>query len=57
MKIGDLVESAQHPVRGIVVAVSDWPYDMNSSRAKVAWFDGDRSLEYQRMLRVVSYAK
>jgi len=56
MKVGDMVESPHHTIRGIVVEVGDNPGDPynNGPAARIKWFDGDDSFEWANSLRVIS---
>jgi len=56
MKVGDLVDSPHHYIRGIIVEVGDGdddPYN-NGPAVRVKWFDGDDSIEWAKVLRVIS---
>ncbi len=58
MKIGDMVESRHHLIRGIVVEVereggNNRDYN-NGPAVRVKWFDGDDSIEWANVLRVIS---
>ena len=55
MKVGDMVESPHHLIRGIVVEVESEHRTYNSGPAvRVKWFDGDDSFEWANVLRLVS---
>ena len=57
MKVGDMVESPHHLIRGIVVEVGgDSPGDPynNGPACRVKWFDGDDSFEWVKFLRLIS---
>ena len=54
MKVGDMVESPHHTIRGIVVEVGDVDEHYNESPVRVKWFDGDDSLEWADIMMVIS---
>ena len=56
MKVGDLVDSPHHLIRGIVVEVGDSDHSTynNGPAVRVKWFDGDDSFEWANTLRVIS---
>ena len=55
MKVGDMVESPHHLIRGIVVEVEsdEGKYDSGPA-ARIKWFDGDESFEWAKVLTVIS---
>ena len=58
VKVGDMVESPHHTIRGIVVEVereggNNRDYN-NGPAVRVKWFDGDDSIEWANVLRVIS---
>ena len=59
MKVGDMVESPHHTIRGIVVeAEGSEDNRYNSGPAvRVKWFDGDDSFEWANTLRVISESR
>ena len=54
MKVGDMVASPHHAIRGIVVEVGDMEERYNDQTVRVKWFDGDDSFEWANTLRVIS---
>jgi hypothetical protein len=58
MKVGDLVDSPHHTIRGIVVEVGDAAataeHYNNGPAVRVKWFDGDDSIEWAKVLVVIS---
>jgi hypothetical protein len=54
MKVGDLVESPHHTIRGIAVEVGHHDHEANGPAARIKWFDGDESFEWVKFLKVVS---
>ena len=55
MKVGDMVGSSHHTIRGIVVEVESDHRTYNSGPAvRIIWFNGDRSLEWAKALEVIS---
>jgi hypothetical protein len=54
MKVGDLVESPHHLIRGIVVEVGSHPDAHNGPACRVKWLDGDESIEWIKFLRLLS---
>jgi len=54
MKVGDLVESPHHFIRGIVVEVGNEPDTDRGLAVRVKWFDGDDSIEWVKFLRRLS---
>ena len=56
MKVGDLVESRHHVIRGIVVETGPRcdDADQDEQAVRVKWFDGDESFEWVRFLRLIS---
>ena len=55
MKVGDMVESPHHTIRGIVVEVESDEGDFDTGpAARIKWFDGDDSFEWANTLRVIS---
>ena len=59
MKVGDMVESPHHTIRGIVVeAEGSEDNRYNSGPAvRVKWFDGDDSFEWAKVLTVISESR
>ncbi len=53
MKVGDMVESPHHTIRGIVVETGSHQV-VDEQAARVKWFDGDESFEWVRFLRLIS---
>ena len=58
MKVGDMVESPHHTIRGIVVEVEsdEGRYDTGPA-ARIKWFDGDESFEWVKFLRLISESR
>ncbi len=60
MKVGDLVASPYHTIRGIVVEAGGdspgEPYN-NGHACRVKWFDGDESFEWAKFLRLISESR
>ena len=54
MKVGDMVGSPHHLIRGIIVEVGDGSDYNNGPAVRVKWFDGDDSIEWAEYLRVIS---
>ena len=56
MKVGDLVDSPHHLIRGIVVEAEGSEDNRYKSgpAVRVKWFDGDDSIEWTKVLVVVS---
>ena len=54
MRVGDLVESPHHFIRGIVVEIGEHPDADSGLACRVKWFDGDDSFEWANTLRVIS---
>jgi hypothetical protein len=54
MKVGDMVESPHHTIRGIIVEVGDGDDYNNGPAVRVKWFDGDDSIEWEKVLRLIS---
>jgi len=56
VKVGDLVESPHHLIRGIVVEAEGSEDNRYKSgpAVRVKWFDGDDSFEWANTLRVIS---
>ncbi len=54
VKVGDMVESPHHFIRGIVVEVGDTPDANNGLACRIKWFDGDHSIEWVKFLRLIS---
>ena len=54
MKVGDMVESSYHTIRGIVVEAGSHPDADNGPAVRVKWFDGDDSIEWVKFLRLIS---
>jgi hypothetical protein len=54
MKVGDMVESPHHTIRGIVVEVGSHTDANNGPACRVKWFDGDESFEWIKSLRLIS---
>ena len=55
MKVGDMIESPHHMIRGIVTEVGDGDDNYNNGPAvRVKWLDGDDSIEWAEYLRVIS---
>ena len=57
MKVGDMVESPHHLIRGIIVEVGDGDDYNNGPAVRVKWFDGDESFEWANVLRVISESR
>jgi len=58
MKVGDMVGSSFHAIRGIVVEVESDEGNYNSGPAvRVIWFDGDDSFEWAKALVVISESR
>ena len=57
MKVGDMVESSYHTIRGIVVEAGDEPDANHGLAARVKWFDGDESIEWVKFLRLISESR
>ena len=57
MKVGDLVESPHHLIRGIVVEKSDKPDADRGFAVRVKWFDGDDSIEWVKFMRLISESR
>ena len=56
MKVGDMVESPHHLIRGIVVEAEGSEDNRYKSgpAVRVKWFDGDESFEWVKFLRLIS---
>ena len=54
MNVGDLVGSPHHLIRGIIVEVGDGSDYNNGPAVRVKWFDGDDSIEWTKVLVVIS---
>ena len=56
MKVGDMIESLHHMMRGIIVEVGDGDDEHynNGPAVRVKWFDGDDSIEWAKVLVVIS---
>ena len=57
MKVGDMVESPHHFIRGIVVEVGSHADANNGPACRVKWFDGDESFEWIKFLKVISASR
>ena len=57
MKVGDMVESPHHLIRGIVVEMGDKDDNYNDQSVRVKWFDGDDSIEWATVLRLISESR
>ena len=60
MKIGSLVQSVHDPEwdTGIVMEIASSQVDEYGCRAcRVKWFDGDETIEFIKMLEVISEGK
>ena len=54
MKVGDLVTSPHHAIRGIVVEVGEVDTHYDDWTVRVKWFDGDDSIEWAGIMVVIS---
>ena len=54
MKVGDLVGSEYHMIRGIIVEAGDTPDENHGLAVRVKWLDGDESIEWIKFLKVIS---
>ena len=54
MKVGDMIKSPHHDIWGIIVEVGDGPDYDNGPAVRVKWFDGDDSIEWTKVLVVIS---
>ena len=57
MRVGDMVESPHHFIRGIVVEVGSHADANNGPACRVKWFDGDESFEWIKFLRLISESR
>ena len=57
MKVGDMVESSYHAIRGIVVEAGDRPDADRGFAVRVKWFNGDDSIEWVKFLRLLSESR
>ena len=58
MKVGDLIESPNQTIRGIIVEVESDHRTYNSGPAvRVKWFDGDESWEWTTALGMISESR
>ena len=57
MKVGDLVNSSYHDIQGIVVEAGSHPDADNGPAVRVRWFDGAESIEWGKVLRLISESR
>jgi hypothetical protein len=57
MKVGDMVASPHHTIRGIVTEVGSHADANNGPACRVKWFDGDESFEWIKFLKVISASR
>jgi hypothetical protein len=57
MKVGDMVESSYHAIRGVVVEAGDRPDADRGFAVRVKWFNGDDSIEWVKSLRLLSESR
>ena len=57
MKVGDLVASPHHTIRGIITEVGEEDHHYNDFTIRVHWFDGDDSIEWAGVLKVISASR